>query len=290
MRIWALTENGRIDEGIEYARQSSELFPDDTSFMFRVFFAEHVRGRPDRALAWLYASRDTGDRSFRLEYEAAASLGYERGRKEALEGLLEAGGIQGRLYEAGEAGDYERALDLVRDGIERDGFADWEVELFFAAIIAGRCEEAFESRFAFRLRREWSAGEPRVDATNDGRAVWTAYCMRQWGEHEQAEKLLRAALAYAQPRPDRFDEPGFRNQRISALAMLGERERALEEWQAYYDAGFGSVMLMPYEDNPRFKDIADDPEFQRILAAIQARNERRLERMIDNDWSLDTPL
>ena len=36
--------------------------------------------------------------------------------------------------------------------IERDGWADWEVELFFAAILAGRCEEAFESRFAARLR------------------------------------------------------------------------------------------------------------------------------------------
>ena len=89
---------------------------------------------------------------------------------------------------------------------------------------------------------------------------------------------------------NRFDDPVLRSRRINALAMLGERERALEEWQAYYDAGFGALSFVPYDANPGFALIAEDPEFQRVLAAIKARNSRRLERMIANDWSVDTPL
>ena len=107
---------------------------------------------------------------------------------------------------------------------------------------------------------------------------------------EQTEKLLRATLDYAEPRRGRFDDPALRNRRIVALAMLGEQEKALAEWQAYYDAGFGVLSGLIYADDPRFASIVDHPEFQRILEAIRARNTRRMERLMANDFSVDTPL
>ena len=290
IRIWALTENGRIDEAIEYAVQSLEIFPEDTEFYFGAAMAENGRGRPDRALAWMRAWEDSGGGSATQRFSWATQLGYEQGIEEALAELRSDGDAYADVLEAGTARDYARSLTLVKEAIERDGWAEWEVEIFYAAILAGRCQDAYQSRFAARLWREWSEGDPRVDSTNDNRAVWTAWCLRQDGEDEQARKLLRATLEYARPRPGRFDDPILRNRRITALAMLGDRKRSIEEWQAYYDAGFGTLSIVPYEDHPGFDLIVEDPEFQRILSDIEARNSRRLERMIANDWSVDTPL
>jgi TolB-like protein len=290
IRIWALTENGRIDEAIEYAMQSREIFPDELEFYFLAGLAETGRGRPDRALAWIRKLEAGGEGAPTRKYALARQVGYQQGAEEAMAALRSDGNAYADIFEAGEARDYARALTLVEEAIERDGWAEWEVELFFAAILAGRCGDAFESRFAARLWREWSEGDPAVDSTNDNRAIWTAFCLHQRGEEDQAEKLLRAALDYAQPRPGRFDDPILRARRITALAMLGDRKRSIEEWQAYYDAGFGTLSIVPYEDHPGFDLIVEDPEFQRILSDIEARNSRRLERMIANDWSVDTPL
>lgn len=285
-------ENGRIDEAIQFAQQTSELFPDLYPFYRRAAQAETARGRPDRALAWLYAEErsagDVGPFTRMQMLTLARQLDYEEGAREAREALGDAGSVYVQLLDYQDAREYGKALETIKAAIERDGWAEWEVELFFAAVMAGRCEDAFESNFAARLLREWSEGEPRVDSTNDNRATWTAYCLRQNGEAQQADKLLRATLAYAEPREGRFDGAILRHRRIAALAMLGERERAIEEFQAYYDAGFGSLPFIPYDHDPRYADVVDDPRFREILDAIESRNARRLERMIATDFAVDT--
>jgi TolB-like protein/Tfp pilus assembly protein PilF len=292
LRSWALMENGRIDEAIQFAQQTSELFPDLYPFYRRAAQAETARGRPDRALAWLYAEErsagDVGPFTRMQMLTLARQLDYEEGAREAREALGDAGSVYVQLLHYQDAREYGKALETIKAAIERDGWAEWEVELFFAAVMAGRCEDAFESNFAARLLREWSEGEPRVDSTNDNRATWTAYCLRQNGEAQQADKLLRATLAYAEPREGRFDGAILRHRRIAALAMLGERERAIEEFQAYYDAGFGSLPFIPYDHDPRYADVVDDPRFREILDAIESRNARRLERMIATDFAVDT--
>ena len=293
LRIWALIENGRFEEAIAYIDETLRLFPEELDFYFRGVQAEYVRGRPDRALAWLYALNAKGAGNTFLtqrEYELATSLGYTEGADQALEALRSAGGISAELFEAARALDAEEGLRVVRRGIEQDGWADWEVEHFFTAIMADECDAAFESRFAGRVLREWSEGNPRVDSTNDNRATWTALCMRRNGQDKLADALLRATLDYAAPRPGRFDDPGLRSRRMAAYAMLGEKEQSIAEFQAYYDAGFGALPSLPFDADPRYVSVAGEAEFQRIVQAIKARNLRRLERMIDSDFSLDTPL
>lgn len=293
LRIWALIENGRFEEAIAYIDETLRLFPEELGFYFRGVQAEYTRGRPDRALAWLYALNAKGAGSpfmTQREYELATSLGFAEGADQALEALRSADDISAELFEAARARDAEEGLRVVRRGIEDDGWANWEVEHFFTAIMADECDAAFESRFAGRVLREWSEGNPRVDSTNDNRATWTALCMRRKGQDELADALLRATLDYAAPRPGRFDDPGLRRGRIAAYAMLGEKEQSIAEFQAYYDAGFGALPLIPYEADPRYVTVAGEPEFQRIVEAVKARNLRRLERMIDSDFSLDTPL
>jgi TolB-like protein len=292
LRSWALLENGRIDEAIEFARQTAELFPREYPFYRRAAHAETVRGRPDRALAWLFAQERSagGVDAFAQMHmlTLARQLGYEDGARRLREALRSAASVYVDLLDYQDARDYGKALETIKAAIERDGWAEWEVELFFTAVMAGRCEDAFESNFASRLLREWSEGEPRVDSTNDNRASWTAYCLRRDGQDEQADKLLRATLAYAEPRDGRFDGAILRHRRIAALAMLGRRERALAEFQAYYDAGFGSLPAIPYEHDPRFADIVGDPRFREILNAIKTRNARRLEQMIATDFAIET--
>jgi hypothetical protein len=191
--------------------------------------------------------------------------------------------------------DYAGAGSVAAAAAERDGVADWEDSLFSLAVQSGDCATAMGLEGVRSHLERWSGAKPDFSNFNGALASSFAYCMIRNGDEERAERLLDATLEYLQPREGRFDQASFRLGRVSALALKNEPNLAIAELSAYYEAGFGGVartvsLGWPIEDDVVFGELRDEPEFQRIMAAIRARNAERLAALGSGELTLESPL
>ena len=171
---------------------------------------------------------------------------------------------------------YRRDWDALEDLFPEHANQIYEIRAFFGT---------------FSLQRE--AGEfwapfPAVLAYP---MAYYGYIKIQTGDTEKAEELMRTALGYAdiisQNTPRQVQER--HHVRLLVFAARGEKDRALNEFDALVDAGWRWLLSPGYldylaysvdwawfEDSPLLDSIRDEPRYQQILQRVKDDNARML--------------
>jgi TolB-like protein/Tfp pilus assembly protein PilF len=280
-----LARLGRFDEALVQFKKAIEVDP--TYAWGFSSIADHyyfVSGELDKAVVWLrksvsvdpgtdmypawltWAYLDLGDLDG-AEYWAARSveLGPESARSNLAMHTL-------HLYRGDEAAalDYARrvfALDpLFAPGLLRDH-----------ELRAGRYSEAralYEKSHPELLNE----GDPMVDGSNWGAAIDLALVLSRTGEQERADLLLDRSLQYIQTLP-RLGFEGYGIADVRIYALRGDKQKALSALRQTIDEGWREYWWYFLKYDPTLESLHDEPEFQAMVAEIEADMAAQLARV-----------
>jgi tetratricopeptide (TPR) repeat protein len=117
---------------------------------------------------------------------------------------------------------------------------------------------------------------PVVDAGNVLQAIDTAQLLQRENHEDQAKTLLRAAIT-AYEKPYEMSATWLAPGKAHALALLGEKQAALEELRHQVEKGWRLLWRWNTELNPNYESLRENPEFQAIVDFLRADMTRQLE-------------
>lgn len=124
--------------------------------------------------------------------------------------------------------------------------------------------------------------DPEITPGNIMQAIDLAQLHRLAGQDREARKLTRSAV-------EAYDRPWFTSgsarawlapARAEALAIEGDRKGALAELQRIVDQGWRIHWRWETEMNPNFQSVRNAPEFQALIAGIEADMSRQREALL----------
>jgi tetratricopeptide (TPR) repeat protein len=215
-------------------------------------------------MGWLFL--DLGDLS-KAEYWVSRSieLGPEGNWPNIALGLL-------HLYRNDEA-----ALDYGREVLEKSRprrsalllLRDHELR-------AGRYAEAralYEKSFP-----ELLTDDPKVDVRNFFHAINLALVLSKTGEQEQADRLLDRSFQQIQT-ISRLAFNGYWIDDVKIHALKGDKRKALSALREAIDEGWRSLWWYLLKQDPNLESLHDEPEFQAMVAEIEADMAEQLARV-----------
>jgi hypothetical protein len=119
--------------------------------------------------------------------------------------------------------------------------------------------------------------DPRVDLRNYQAAIDLALVLSRTGEQEQADLLLDRSLQQIQGRP-RFGRRGFNITDVQIYALRGQKQKALSALREAIDAGWRAGWWWRLR-TPNLESLHDEPEFQAMVAEIEADMAAQLARV-----------
>jgi hypothetical protein len=122
------------------------------------------------------------------------------------------------------------------------------------------------------------SGDPEVDLRNYRAAINLALILSRTGEQEQADLLLDRGLQQIQRRP-RLGEQGYRIADVQVYALRGEKQKALSALRQAIDEGWRVDWWYQLKLKPDLELLHDEPEFQAMIAEIEADMAEQLERV-----------
>jgi tetratricopeptide (TPR) repeat protein len=272
---------GRFDESLAWFRKSIEIDPDFASGYAMIgshywdakgqldeavrWFRKSVSldpGSPEdsAALGWLFL--DLGDLD-RAEYWA------ERSIELAPESFFPNLAMQDlHLYR----GDLSTALEYGRRAFDTEHYRAYQFSSAEPVLIhemrAGRYLEAraaFE-KIAPELLNEDS---PKIGSRNYRAAIDLALISSKTGEQQRAGRLLEGSLQYIRRIP-RLGGWGYGIADVQIYALQGEKQKALSALRQAIDEGWRSLWWYFLKYDPTLESLHDEPEFQAMVAEIEA--------------------
>lgn len=149
--------------------------------------------------------------------------------------------------------------------------------LGFSDLDAGHPEIAV-SRFEEAIPALADAQDPVVDINNYGAAINLAYLLQAMGQTERANRLLERALEVTRTMP-RMGPNGYGSADVKIFALQGQKERALAALRLAVDEGW----LLIFGLDRELESLHDAPEYQAIVAEIDARLTAQRERALQMD-------
>jgi hypothetical protein len=122
-------------------------------------------------------------------------------------------------------------------------------------------------------------GDPKID--NDVRylaAIDLALVLSKTGEQEHANLLLGRSLQYVQTLP-RLGASGYWIADVQIYALQGERQKALAALRQAIDEGWRDWWWYFLKHDPSLESLHDEPEFQAMVAEIEADMATQLARV-----------
>jgi TolB-like protein/Flp pilus assembly protein TadD len=110
---------------------------------------------------------------------------------------------------------------------------------------------------------------PFINAGNVLQAIDTAQLLQNEDLNDEATALLQAAIA-AYEKPYEVTDSSLVPAKAYALALLGEKQAALNELRHQVDKGWRLHWRWSMELNPNFVSLRNDPEFQAIVEFVRA--------------------
>jgi TolB-like protein/Tfp pilus assembly protein PilF len=122
-----------------------------------------------------------------------------------------------------------------------------------------------------------SGGDPIIDNNNYGIAIDLALVLIRTGEQERADLLLDRSLEYIQTIP-RLGF-GYWVTDVQIYSLKGEKQKALSALRQAIDEGWRGLWLYFLERNPTLESLHDEPEYQAMIAEIEADMAAQLARV-----------
>jgi tetratricopeptide (TPR) repeat protein len=172
-------------------------------------------------------------------------------------------------------GDEAAALDYARRAFALNPLFVWLLRDH--ELRAGRYAEAralYEESYPELLNE----GDPMVDGSNWGTAIGLALVLSKTGEQEHADLLLNRSLGHIQTRP-RLGGSGYGIADVQIYALQGEKQKALSALRQAIDEGWRSLWRYSLKLDPNLESLHDEPEFQTMVAEIEADMAEQLARV-----------
>jgi tetratricopeptide (TPR) repeat protein len=243
---------GRLDEAVVWYSKGAALDP-GSAWSFQILGILFLSlGDPDQAEYWIHRSIELAPEGF---YSNLAMQDFA-------------------MYRGDEAAALEHA---------RKAFAIRPLEFFPLGrlrdheVRAGRYIEArtlYEESFPEML----SERDPEVDLRNYPAAIDLALILYRTGERERADWLLERSLAQIQRRP-RLGDRGYWIADVQVYALRGEKQKALSALRHAIDEGSRGDWWYLLQHKPDLESLHDEPEFQAMVAEIEADMAEQLARV-----------
>jgi hypothetical protein len=117
-----------------------------------------------------------------------------------------------------------------------------------------------------------------VNFWNYRAAIDLALVLSRTGEQAQADLLLNRAFEYIQTLP-RLGAEGYGIADVEIYALWGNKPKALSALRQAIDEGWRSLWWYLLKHNPNLESLHDEPEYQAMVAEIEANMAVQLERV-----------
>ena len=154
---------------------------------------------------------------------------------------------------------------------------DVERLVLYHDLRAGQYAQARE-RYAQYYPELLQAGPPEVKRQNYAEAINLALVLAGTGEEDRAKRLLADSLRIIESMP-RLGRYGFQIADVLIYAIQGEREKTLAALREAIDEGwqFNARYILEFE--PSLFSLHPDPEYQAMVAEVQAELAEQLTRV-----------
>jgi tetratricopeptide (TPR) repeat protein len=242
--------SGKLDEAVVWLTKGISLdpgIPRDSAFLGFLFLE---LGDFDRAESWIERSLELGPERFWPNF--------------AMHAL--------HLYRGDEAAalDYARRAFAFNPPFMPTLLRDHELR-------AGRYAEAralYEEHYPELLNE----GDPTVAGSNWGAAIGLALVSSKAGDQEHADLLLNRSLGHIQTRP-RLGGSGYGIADVQIYALQGDKQKALSALRQAIDEGWRDAWRYFFKHDPNLESLHDEPEFQAMVAEIEADMAEQLARV-----------
>jgi hypothetical protein len=119
---------------------------------------------------------------------------------------------------------------------------------------------------------------PNVDYGNYRAAIGLASVLSKTGEQEKADLLLNRSFQRIQSRP-RLSWAGYGIADVQIYALQGEKQKALSALRQAIDEGWRAFWWYHLKYDPTLESLHDEPEYQAMVAEIEADMAVQLERV-----------
>jgi tetratricopeptide (TPR) repeat protein len=255
------TAKGQVDEAVRWFRKGVSVDPGNpghAAFLGQLFLD---LGDLDRAEYWSARARTLAPDSF---FSNIATQLFHLYR-----GDLAAAQKYGRR--AFESGSY---------------YTVWFSSFEPVRVHEMRAGDYLEARAAFeRIAPELLNEDfPKVEITNYRVAIDLALISSKTGEQQQAGQLLQGCLQYIQQIP-RLGFYGYGVTDVQIYALQGEKQKALSALRQAIDEGWRRYWWYYLKYDPTLESLHNEPEFQAMVAEIEADMASQLERVREMEKS-----
>ena len=288
---WGLNALGRYDEALSWYEKSFAVDPDFSYNLWNIGVHHWlISGQFGEAIRWLRKaiSSDSGDpynsaSLGRLFLDLGDSDQAEYWISRSIEASLESTASNNamvllHLYQGDEAAGLEygrRSFAIEKAGFVQisavDLLGDHEVR-------AGRYSEArdlYAERYPDLLRED----DPKIDSKEKMRAaINLAFILSNTSEQDRADLLLDRSLQYIDTIP-RLSWQGYGIADVKIYALQGDKQKALSALRQAIDEGWRSLWWYLLKQDPSLESLHDEPEFQAMLAEIEADMATQLARV-----------
>jgi tetratricopeptide (TPR) repeat protein len=250
--LWVSGDYGEAARWVQKARSAD---PGDTYSPAALGWIFMDLGDPDRAERWIHRSIELGPESWVANYAMQLLHLYLGDELAALE--------YGR-----KADQLSRAWS---DVFPFQLIADQELR-------AGRYPEA---RALYEENRPALLNDaaPTIGTANYRAAIDLAAVLFKTGERDQADRLLNASSRYIDTRPRMGNSCGYGIADVKIHALQGEKQKALSTLRTAIDEGWRTRWWYSLRLDPGLESLHDEPEFQAMVAEIEADMAEQLARV-----------
>jgi len=177
--------------------------------------------------------------------------------------------------------EFEAALEIARDALDANLDDRWFSKNLFLRMLrddALRSDSIDTAELAYRKHRpELFAAAPEITVDNIHAATDLAYLLQHAGKAERAGILIESAMNwYKKSQPPGFHGYVTAIADVQLLVLNGEHDKALDTLGEAVDAGWAYDWFW-HIGNKNLDSIRDEPEFQEIVAELEAAMAAQLE-------------
>jgi hypothetical protein len=121
-------------------------------------------------------------------------------------------------------------------------------------------------------------GDPDVEFKNARIAINLASVLSRTGEQERADYLLKRAFEHIRTRTRLFGM-GFPISDVKIYALQGDKKKALSALRQAIDEGWRGHWWYYLKYDPTLESLHDEPEYQAMIAEIEADMAAQLARV-----------